>query len=159
MANNCNYQIQVVGKSKESVGRMFRILSNKDGEFYLYRVFSAAEADPPEEDGGLWRAVYIGDVAWATDQWIDVPSDMERRMSNGAYLANIADVCRALDVGVEVWAEEFGNGIQRHFIVDHFGIVNVDDRKWGLRMSDRDSMELLDGLEDFGSWEDRKAVY
>ena len=63
MANCCAYDMRVVGKSKEAVLRMGKILGYEDPEFFLYRVMDMTQHDKkPIKDGDYWRVDFGSEV-------------------------------------------------------------------------------------------------
>jgi len=126
MANNCFYDMHVVGRTKESVDRVYDILIYRDSEFFVYRCFCCDVYDEAHEDDGYWVCGLCGDVAWGISEWInmDQPS---YSMENGSVKRPLQCICKALGVGIEIWAEEEGMGYQEHYVVTAGGLVK--DRK------------------------------
>ena len=76
MANTCEWQITVVGKTKKSLRRLVDILLYKDPEFCLYRCWQTDFQDWEEEfapvkdkQSGLWSMCLEGEVAWSCAGW------------------------------------------------------------------------------------------
>lgn len=154
MANCCSYDMRVVGESKEAVERIGKILGYQDPEFFLYRVFDMShdEKGPAKDEHfkQYWTLDYFGDVAWGPDPWIDGTPDPNNKSETGAHYSNLPEICKALKVGVEVWAQEFGNACQWHFIVNPAGEVSVNDSYGFLNVED-DGVggdKLVGGFED-----------
>lgn len=158
MANDCSYDMRVVGESKEAVERMGKILGYEDPEFFLYRVFdmiAAKEAAKDEQFTQYWTLDYSGDVAWNPDPWIDGIPDPNNKSKTGAHYSNLQEICKALKVGVEVWAQEFGEACQWHFIVSPAGEVSVNENYDDLRVEDdgEGGEKLVGGFDDgFLDW-------
>ena len=156
MANCCAYDMRVVGKSKEAVMRMGKILGYEDPEFFLYRVMDmTSDGEEPERDGEYWVMDYFGDVAWAADRWMDDAPDFNDKSSTGAHHSNLHEICKALEIGVEVWAQEIGNGIQEHFVVNPLGSENVNETYSDLNVEDdgEGGEKLVGGFgDDFLIW-------
>lgn len=148
--------MRVVGKSKEAVLRMGKILGYEDPEFFLYRVMDMTQHDKkPIKDGDYWRIDYLGDVAWAADPWVDDAPDPNSKSKSGAHYSNLPEICKALGVGVEVWAQEIGMGIQEHFIVNPCGTISVNDSYGNLeaKEDEEDVTRLIGGFgDDFLIW-------
>lgn len=161
MANNCAYDMAVVGMKRESVERMMDILSYNDCEFCLYRVFDADMQEQVSNDDGMWRAIYVGDMAWQADAWIRDPVSMDDMNSKGAHKSNLQEICKALDVGVEVWFEEEGMCIQGHYVVNHEGCVTLNEFKEDVEFPDWDGEdeEVRNGLPEYGKWSPSEDVY
>lgn len=165
MANNCIYEMRVVGESKEAVERMGKILDYEDPEFFLYRVFdmspAAKEAAKDEQFKHYWTLDYFGDVAWGPDPWIEGIPDQNNKTETGAHYSNLPEICKALKVGVEVWAQEFGNACQWHFIVNPAGEVSVNDSYDFLNVEDDGvgGEKLVGGFDDgFLDWSPAKYI-
>jgi hypothetical protein len=159
MANDCSYDMRVVGESKEAVERMGKILGYEDPEFFLYRVFDmlpvANEAAKDEQFKQYWTLDYFGDVAWGPDLWIDGTPDPNNKIETGAHYSNLSEICKALKIGVEVWAQEIGYASQWHFIVNPAGEVPVDERHCELKVEDdgEGGERLVGGFDDgFLDW-------
>lgn len=86
MANNCGYDMMIVGKTKESIERLAKIMRNKDPEFFIYRVFGVEIYEEPNQDyqSDLWVMKVCGDVAWSANSWINSQPNKEHKF-NGAY--------------------------------------------------------------------------
>ena len=157
MANNCAYDMLVVGKSKDPVMRMESILAYRDKEFRLYRVFDVDVAEYPFEEDGYWCALFVGDTAWGPDPWVVLQPDLSDVNKNGAHMSNLQEICKALHVGVEVFGEERGIGIQEHFVVNHDGELIVNDCKGDVVWDEND--EPVNGIEDFLVWDRAGFIY
>lgn len=160
MANNCAYNIVAVGKSKKSVERLEKILSNKDEEFYLNRVFDVFVVEEASEKDGFWTIQMCGDTAWTTEPWVKMsPSEHDVRPT-GAHRSNLMEICESLSIGVEVFGEDEGMGNQQHYIVNHLGEIVVQEEFHDLKLENvGDSCGLVGGVEDFGVWEDERKVF
>lgn len=161
MANNCAYDMLVVGKSKEDLDRMQGIMEYKDDTYSLYRVFDVDCADGPLVEDGMWKSMLVGDVAWSPEPWIRDEPDMSMVNSKGAHMSNLQEICKSLGIGVEVWAYEYGMGFQGHFIVDHTGRVAVSEFKTDLEIDQTKDFgdEFKNGFEDFGEFSSVSEIY
>jgi len=163
MANNCIYSMRVVAKQKESIERLLKIMQYKDPEYYLYRVFSAEFADlgncaDPvyfEQDGDyVWSEIH-GDVAWACDGWLGPKHEYHEKSKLGASYTNLYELCKVLNVGVEIWSEEPGQHFQEHYIVDHLGQRYLEQAE-DYSMEDPDNTGFAG---DYMNWNDSCDVY
>lgn len=127
MANNCDFTIRAVGKTKESVEKLLDVLQYKNPEMCLYRVFSAEKTkEGAEQDGDLWLLDIVGDVAWACSMWLHA-TDTGRPYAGTSKLAVLPEICKSLGIGVEIWAEEPGVGFEQHILVNHEGEIVADE--------------------------------
>ena len=160
MANNCAYNIVAVGKTKESVERVEKILRYEDEEFFLNRVFSVFVVEDPSEKEGLWTIQLCGDTAWSAEPWANDFPDHDRRSKKGAHYSTLTEICRSLDIGIEVFAEEEAIGVQEHYVVNHIGVFTEKKEFRNLALvTEGDMCGLAGGIEDFCVWEDEKKVY
>jgi len=169
MANNCCYDMKVVGKTKESVERLLSIMQYKDTEFYMYRVFSAESGLDAEQDGDLWVLSICGDVAWSCKEWVHGVRGKDYPCAeNGSKFANLQEICRALDIGVEIWSDEPGMGFEEHYIIDHNGTVVVDECEEYMLVEDEDGELKEDsdgnwvkdgGFKEFMDWAFANEIY
>ena len=113
MANDCYYLMHVTAKSKEAIDRFLAIMQDKDETYKLYRIFNSS-LNTLEERYGLFHADLDGDVAWSADQWFH-PSDPN--------LTSIPQLCKLLNISVEIFTEECGLEFQEHYIVNSKGEV------------------------------------
>lgn len=121
MANNCYYDMKVVGEPK-AVQEFIRCM-RRDGEFEndgFGRVFDCGvyEDNYTDKETEIKGCAFIaGDCAWS------VKCSMMKECINWRSLES--ETAR-LDLCVEVFSEELGIGFQEHIIVDK-GIVTLDD--------------------------------
>lgn len=132
MANTCEWEMTVVGKTKKSLRRLVDILLYKDPEFCLYRCMQSDSQDwegefTPVKDklSGLWSMCLEGEVAWSCAGWF-------KRMKRACFYGKKAegglgtfrvfqDICRALNIGVELYAADGELCVQEHYAVNHLG--------------------------------------
>ena len=160
MANCCSFDMMVVARKMESIERLLSIMSHTDKEFYIYRVDASMLEEPGEQDG-LWVAKFCGDVAWSCTPWISDKPNPERKNNNGASYTNITELCKLLDIGVEIWAEEPGMCFQQYILVNHVGEVCADDTEHWEQEFDDDG-ELVNetgGFGEYGEWSSPEQVY
>ena len=149
MANNCDFTIRAVGKTKESVEKLLDVLRYKNPEMCLYRVFSADKTtEGAKQDGDLWMLDLIGDVAWSCTMWLHT-TDTGHPYA-GSKLAVLPEICKALEIGVEIWAEEPGVGFEQHIIVNHEGEIVFDDSEDMSYVQDEETGDFKENPD--GSW-------
>ena len=132
MANTCEWKMTVVGKTKKSLRRLVDILLYKDPEFCLYRCWQNDFHDWEEEfapvkdeQSGLWSMCLEGEVAWSCADWF---KRMKRACSYGKKAKGgsgtfrvFQDICKALNIGVELYSAEEEQCLQEHYAVNHLG--------------------------------------
>lgn len=167
MANNCCYEMLAVSKNKESLDRLVRIMNYKDPEYYLYRVFFVKEyernTEPPKYLDEFHYIKLVGDVAWSARPWVHDNRDLTIKSKSGAHYSNLREICKALDIGVEVFTEEPGVGFQEHYRVDHNGELTWNEcAVWTQGVDENDEIdESLSegGLEDYLEWSNYDEIY
>lgn len=160
MANCCSFDMMVVSKKRESIERLFSILSHTDKEFYIYRE-DISEFGKIREHGGLWVAKLCGYVAWSCTPWISDKPNPGMRSDNGASYTNLKELCRLLDIGVEIWGSESGMQFQQYILIDNRGEVCADDTEHWEEEFDDDG-ELVGetgGFGGYGEWSSPEQVY
>ena len=151
MANCCEYTMQIVGQTKESVERLLDILNYKDKEFFIYRVQYVDTLESPHEEDGLWVAKVLGDVAWSAHNWVNGETDKNHKSETGAYYTNLPTVCKELNVAVEIWTRECGFQFQEYIVVNNLGEVPCNDcESWELEYDE--NMEVKEEKGGFDSW-------
>lgn len=161
MANDCDFTMRVVGRKRGPVKRMGDILGFEDKDFFLYRCYCYDGDKTAKKDGDFYVATYVGDVAWSPDPWLDTNTTCSK--GKGSRLSNLQQICKALDIGVEIWAEEIGNGYQGHIAVDHNGCVCVNESLDGLLSKDEGDEDgpsmLKDGMEGYCEFASSETIY
>ena len=122
----------VVGKTKKSLRRLVDILLYKDPEFCLYRCWQNDFQDwedefAPTKDkkSGLWSMCLEGEVARSCAGWF-------KRMKRACFYGKKAkgglgtfrvfqDICKALNIGVELYSADEERCVQEHYAVNHLG--------------------------------------
>ena len=122
----------VVGKTKKSLRRLVDILLYKDPEFCLYRCWKNDFQDwedefAPTKDkkSGLWSMCLEGEVARSCSGWF---KRMKRDCSYGKKADGgsgtfrvFQDICKALNIGVELYSADEERCVQEHYAVNHLG--------------------------------------
>lgn len=165
MANECSFMIRAVARSRESLDRLEKILDYEDKEFYLYRVFSS-DRDKSEDfvEDSLYVATFYGSVAWAAEGWVhDTPDPKDIIEKTGAHYSTFTEICPALDIGVEIYAEEEGCEFQECFRVNHLGELTWDECQHWVPYYDEDGDrdESMDegGISGYLEWSHAKEIY
>lgn len=143
MANNCEYDLRAVSKSKETLEQFIAVMKYEHPDYYLYRVF---EADPDSivSYQDLFGVYISGDVGWSCYEWVHSSEDLNKKSGNGAHYISMRELCKRLDVGVEIFSREPGCAFQEHYVIDHTGTVLVDEtEQWIVHWTD-ETGNLLD---------------
>ena len=143
MANNCEYDLKAVAKSKEALEQFIAVMKYEHSDYYLYRVFEA-DPDPIVSYQGLFGVHIAGDVGWSCYEWVHSSEDLNKKSGNGAHYISMRELCKRLDMGVEIFSREPGCAFQEHYIIDHTGAVLVDEtEQWIVHWADENG-NLLD---------------
>ena len=126
MANNCFYEMKVVGDKKKNIEEFISLLNytHPDGKCFA-RIFSA-DANPIEEKDGKYSVLISGDCAWSvatcmTNNFMSYSSE-----DKSGKLTNLAEATKKLMLMVEIFSEEIGIGFAEHIIYSN-GICIVDE--------------------------------
>lgn len=110
MANNCFYQITVVGE-KESCEAWLKKMESYEEENHFYRFFSSEVCGEDSLKDGKYRMEIIGDCAWSLDSCCRASG-----YSNGKDLFQINT--RDLELKMEAYSKEPKLGFAEHYIYD-----------------------------------------
>ena len=132
MANTCEWEMTVVGKTKKSLRRLVDILLYKDPEFCLYRGrqndfqdWEEEFAPVKDEQSGMWSMCLEGEVACSCAGWFkrmkrDCSYGKKAEGGSGTFRV-FQDICKALNIGVELYAADGELCVQEHYAVNHLG--------------------------------------
>ncbi len=137
MANTCEWEMKVVGKTKESLRRIVDILLYRDPEFCLYRCrqndfhdWEKEFAPEKDEESGLWYVDLEGEVAWTCAGWFERRESCfygEKVEGGSGTFSIFQDICKALNIGVELYAADIDDYRQEHHAVNHLGELVVEE--------------------------------
>ncbi|MBR4518463.1 MAG: hypothetical protein IKO65_05630 [Victivallales bacterium] len=166
MANECEFEMTAVSKSRGALERLVRIMNYKDPEYFIYRVFDATlNGDIEDTEDGFYIARIDGDVAWSCEKWF---SSEERPDSvheaTGAHYITLDLLCQRLGLGVEVYGQEPGMGFQEYHRCTHAGEVSSDCADWSEEWCDDEGNELSEpiekgGLDGYGEESSPEEIY
>ena len=145
MANNCVYNLKVIGDTKKSVEEFIQMMTYSHPSGRYFARFFSADPEPIEENNGRYSTKVFGDCAWSVYSCMcDGPSTYYRDLPGGE-LTCLQIETRRLGLTVEVFSEEPGIGFAEHYIF-HKG-------KW-LVNEERDFHEYwldddFDSIDDF----------
>ncbi len=166
MANDCEYQMTAVSRSREALDRLVRIMNYEDSEYFIYRVFDAELREDIEETGDGFHVARIdGDVAWSCESWFEREERFDSiHEATGAHYITLDLLCRRLGIGVEVYGQEPGMGFQEYHKCTHAGEVFSDCADWSEEWCDEEGNELSypiekGGLEDYGEESSPEEIY
>ena len=109
MANNCFYELKVIGERSSCV-EWHRRMIDRDSPNSFRRIFSAEICGEQERDDGLYEMDIIGDCAWSLETCCRESGYAGRDL----FAANSAD----LHILMEAWSKEPGIGFSEHYIYD-----------------------------------------
>ena len=161
MANCCWFEMKAVSDKREPLERLLKIMKYEDDEYFIYRTWVCDDGDSISEapDGsGLLEVRYYGDVAWGPSPWVSDPEDLSNNSKTGAHYANLQAICKALNISVEVWAQEDGMGFQEHIYVDRHGNYTLDSRDISFKGSE-DDPEVVGGFDEYNEFEDASEMW
>lgn len=121
MANNCYYDLKIVG-TKEAIEDLIEILQYKHPVLELYRVFNADVCEEGSIDNGNCYAIICGDVAWSI-----ISTMLKDADPNGGW-TNLQRETAGLNLVVEIYSSEPGIGFQEHYIIDN-GTLTVEEEE------------------------------
>lgn len=141
MANDCNYELKISGKTKESILEFAKILKNE----YDYSTFDLPERhflrireveyseDTIEEYNGVYSLVVDGYCAWSTKVCFSngiwsYYKRFNQRFRNASRATCIQNECKRLNVFVEIFSEELGCMFQEHVICSPRGIIKSEHK-------------------------------
>ena len=127
MANNCLYEMRVVGK-KENVEEFVKILKYEVKDHWLSRIFSAYDENWENlKDGRVVCSIY-GDCAWSVHSCMF--------SGYGSYFGDGADLkdgqstagieSKRLGLEIEIYSTEPGIGFAEHYLIKN-GEVLIND--------------------------------
>lgn len=130
MANDCFYEMTVVGQEKD-VSRLISIMRYEDTEWYIYRVFEVSDdADEflSSADTGKSAAYFHGYVAWSAGRWVgDIrDTDREQVASNGAHYTNLIELSALLHLSIAVTTTEPGMGFCEFYHIREGELIDED---------------------------------
>lgn len=116
MANNCFYDMKIVGK-KADIDKFINALSGKNPDgFNFIRVFSVDVYESDTTSNGKDYTCVCGDCAWSLDYAAKYSENM------------FAKLTKEYNLTVEAWSDEIGCGFQEHYLYDH-GTEVIDEAR------------------------------
>ena len=122
MANCCFFNLTALGK-KENLDRLYRIMKNEDGEYYLYRVRQVEVVSFKEWKDGLFEMKLYGDVAWSSGPWID-SDGYGTKDEEGCEFTSMTHLSEIFDLAIEWYTE--GDDFAEHIAVCRGKITEED---------------------------------
>lgn len=178
MANICNYNMIVVSPKKENLERLIKIMKYKDEEYFIYRCFYVSSENEIsfDKENDVYYMKLNGDVAWSVEKWFECDEDKEEKVIIGrnennetiygnAHYITLDILCKKLDLGIEVYAEESGCCFQEHFRINHYGECTFNESaEWILHWVDDNGNDLEEpyeegGLDNYNEFSTLKEIY
>lgn len=154
MANVCDFALKAVSKDRNALLRLIDVFDYKDSKWHLHGVYGISEDRTPYEipESGLCAVILVGDQRWNCWRWMNsAKEDVWKDMKTEEIL--LPDLCRELDVGIEVWSSEPNMAFQEHILVSHTGNITVNDAE------DWDFEDDSSGFEDFEEFRPENEIY
>ena len=135
MANICNFSMVVKGK-KENIEQFTDMMKQK-GTVWMGRGAVIDFTDMEELENGNYRCQIDGDTKWSVyssmvlnavsmrenpDMWYFEEGIDKTKLS----FVTIFEACEKLELAMEVYSEECGNGFQEHYLFDE-GQLIIDE--------------------------------
>lgn len=168
MANDACGNLKVVAKDKNTLDRIFKILSYNDEEFCLYRCREVQTSSLPYKDGEFWVQDFFVDGAWSCSQFFnhgDNPNmklvigyekdsngrdDYDKKIYGTAHFTDLCHIAKILDCGFELYDNEPGMCFWEHFSCNHNGELTCDESgKYELSQIENDDGDVIDNHEDY----------
>lgn len=126
MANNCFYDMKIVGTSKENVDEFISMLTYDNQERYFARIFSADVYEETEIDG-KYTAKVSGDCAWSVYSCMCDGVFTYYDKGRDEHLTCLAVETERLDLSVEIFSEEPGVGFAEHYLYKNGDCIIEDE--------------------------------
>lgn len=135
MANICNFSMVVKGK-KENIEQFIDMMS-QEGTVWMGRGAMIDFTDMEEIENGKHRCQIDGDTKWSVkssmilnavsmrenpDMWAFGEGVDKTKLS----FITLYEACEQLELAMEVYSEEAGNGFQEHYLFDE-GQLMIDE--------------------------------
>jgi len=143
MANNCMYEMRVVGKNKENVEKFIEYMKSGynynamdfDAEYHIGgRVFEADTLGVEKEDGG-YGATIIGDCAWSV--WTCMMAgphtyynDLHKEYGDKCRSLSLEVASAMLNLDIEVFSEEPGMAFSEHYLIKHGDVLISEETEY-----------------------------
>ena len=167
MANECDYEMTAVSRSRKALERLVKIMKYQDPEYFLYRVFDADLIGNIEVTAdGFFVARIEGTVAWSCATWFTSDERTDSiHAATGSHYITLDLLCRRLGIGVEVYGEEYDCGFQEYHKCNHAGVLVLKTcADWCQVWHDDEGKELKTpiekgGLADYGVYSAPAEIY
>lgn len=138
MPNYCNYSMCVKG-TKENIEEFIKVIDagydysemKFDYDRHLFRVFSSYYDEIEDLGDNVYQVIINGDCAWSVsccmfDGYLSYYNNIKERYPNEFRGTTLPIESEKLNLDIEVFSEECGEGFQEHYVISN-GIINVDD--------------------------------
>ena len=127
MANICDFNMVVKGK-KENIEQFINMMS-QDGTVWMGRGAMVNRIDIEEVENGKYRYLIDGDTKWSVKSSMILNAVSMRENPDMWYFGDGVDktklsfvtlfeACEQLELSMEVYSEELGDGFQEHYLFD-----------------------------------------
>lgn len=160
MANNCAYNMKVVGNRKEDVDEFLSMMdySHPEGKFFA-RIFEAYPYNFKEENGKY--AMFIaGDCAWSVYSCMcgGIFTYYTDNQKNDNQITNLAIETKRLNLKVEIYSQEPGVGFAEHIIYDNGECVEMEETDFE-EYWDLDNMTIEEFEQEHGITLSMEQIY
>ena len=153
MANYCDYNMKIIGYPS-NVGKALEIIMQnysywsptflKNPKPHLYRVFEANLGDMRNVTQSIVSMEVYGYCAWSVyscmmegpfTYYNDFRPNNPDKKTTMDYISagtSLIQMCRDLNLYIEVYSDEPGMGFQEHIVINNFGKILIDDTHEGV---------------------------
>lgn len=143
MANDCDYEMKVVG-SKEDIEEFLKVMKadydycNMTFNFERHmggRVFEAEPTDIVEQENGKFSIIISGYCAWSVyscmfEGGATYYTQFKKEYGDKSRSTTLPNESKRLRLDIEIYSEESGMGFQEHYLVKHGHVEEEETREW-----------------------------
>lgn len=126
MANNCFYDMKIVGDTKEAVDEFVGMLTYENQDRYFARIFDA-DVYERTEINGKYTAKVSGDCAWSVHSCMCDGMFTYYDKGRDDKLTCLSVETERLGLTVEIYSEEPGVGFAEHYIYQNGDCLLEDE--------------------------------
>ena len=148
MSNICSYTMKAVAEKEETLKRLLDIMNYKDEEFFIDSCNYAHLKNSWEENGLIYYEIE-GSVDGSCKTWFETEENKKNKLfGKEAHYVTVDLLCKKLNMGVELYANDHDIGFEQWFVCDRNGEFTKDEEDdevgvegYGVFMDARDIWE------------------